>query len=629
MDSFPRSQVCSRVTQRPLLACLACRSSKVRCELTRGATVCRRCNTRNLKCVYTKSRRALRRSSTSPNTASSPDTNASSSPCSDSSGTHAGISIPHSDSPASVDDCGNNGLFDGESLTQLLVSGSKAISGQPHIAIKPHVLSTYPLDNLLSDIEGLLEQPVSHLAQSKEDLTKPDRMFRTRLPAVSGEDNEYLLRKGALLLLPPALRNELLAAYVNYVHPLLPILDLGDFLSQVIVGDDAQFKSPLLYQAVMFAGSIFAQRDGTDEPEQLTGALFERTKVLYEFESEPCAYTQIQALLLMTLWHGDMSRHKGPSYWLDVAFSTAERIGLLHDEDWPCDSRSFRSAMWCCLYVRDRTISLGSRRPPRMPVNKYPDSILHLMSDAPREYDEIILESLGSASLMLTSTYQEQSTMLFKELVKLSYCVGAILDYLYEGAWVRIPTRRSSFYSLAPKCSISPSIRPSCEKLLYSWIQFLPLNAVYHPPQLPADAEGESAETVFLVHKAFLYLLYLASMAVIYRTGTHSQQTSTATPNMEGLRASTSQIKKVLAELQGLGLLQFLPGASVTILMFAVEASLLDLQGSDTMVRRQAMSNLYACEEAALHLMQAYPTAEMAVLKTRTARANLLGLVET
>ncbi|GLA96270.1 hypothetical protein AtubIFM57143_003735 [Aspergillus tubingensis] len=627
MESCPRPQVCSRVTQRPLLACLACRSSKVRCELTRGATVCRRCNLRNLKCVYTKSRRALRKSSTSPNTASSPDTNASSSPCSDSSGTHAGISIPHTGSPGSVDDWESNGLFDGESLSQLLVSGTKAISGQPHIAIKPDVLSTYPLDNLLSDVEGLLEQPVSYLAPSKGNVTGPDRKFRTRLPVVSPEDSEYLLRKGALQLLPPALRNELLAAYVKYVHPLLPIIDLGDFLSKVIVGDDTQFKSPLLYQAVMFAGSIFARRD-TDEMEQLTGALFERTKVLYEFESEPCAYTQIQALVLMTLWHGDMSRHKGPSYWLDVAFSTAERIGLLHDEDWPCDSRSFRSTMWCCLYVRDRTISLGSRRPPRIPVSIYPDSILHLMSDASQEYDEIIHESLGSASPMLTSTNQEQSAMLFKELVKLSYCVGAILDYLYEGAWVPIPARRSSFYSLAPKCSISPSIRPSCEKLLYSWIQFLPLNAIYHPPHIPADSDGNSTEAVFLVHKAFLYLLYLAAMAVIYRTGTHGQQTSTALPNMEGLRASTSQIKKVLGELQDFGLLPFLPGASVTILMFAVEASLLDLQGSDTMVRRQAMTNLYACEEAALHLMQAYPTAEMAVLKTRTARANLLGLIE-
>ncbi|GKZ26411.1 hypothetical protein AbraIFM66951_004915 [Aspergillus brasiliensis] len=379
----------------------------------------------------------------------------------------------------------------------------------------------------------------------------------------------------------------------------------------------------------MFAGSIFAPRDATDEAEQLTGALFERTKILYEFESEACAYTQIQALLLMTLWNGDMSCHKGPSYWLDVAFSTAERIGLLHDENWPCDSQSFKSNMWCCLYVRDRTISLGSRRPPRMPVNKYPDSILNRMSDTLHKYDEAILENLGNASVMLTSTSQGQSLMLFKELVRLSYCVGAILEYLYEGAWIPIPTRRSSLYSLAPKCSISPSIRPSCEKLLHSWIQFLSLSAIYHPPTVPLDVEGQSAESVFLVHKAFLYLLYLASMAVIYRTGTQSQQSGSAPPNMEGLRATTSQIRKVLAELQDMGLLQFLPGASVTILMFAVEASLLDLQGSDTMVRRQAMLNLYACEEAALHLMQAYPTAEMAVLKTRTARANLLGLVET
>lgn len=172
-----------------------------------------------------------------------------------------------------------------------MVSGTKAISGQPHIAIKPDVLSTYPLDNLLSDVEGLLEQPVSYLAPSKGNVTGPDRKFRTRLPVVSPEDSGYLLRKGALQLLPPALRNELLAAYVKYVHPLLPILDLGDFLSKVIVGDDTQFKSPLLYQAVMFAGSIFARRD-TDEMEQLTGALFERTKVSTDHNTSYFIYTE-------------------------------------------------------------------------------------------------------------------------------------------------------------------------------------------------------------------------------------------------------------------------------------------------------------------------------------------------
>ncbi|PWY88090.1 hypothetical protein BO94DRAFT_585547 [Aspergillus sclerotioniger CBS 115572] len=573
--------------------------------------------------------RTLRRSPTSPNKAPSPDTNALPSPCSYSGGSHAAILIPNVDSPDS-EGSRSDGTDEEGSLSNILAYEDTAISQQPHIAHKPHVPSTYPLDHLRSVVESLLDPPVSRTCQSKRDYTpKPDRTFHTCLAAVTAEDYKYLVNKGALQLLPCVLRNKLLAAYVKYVHPLLPLLDLGTFLSGVIDGDDEQFESPLLYQAVMFAGSIFIQDvDGEAQDQSLTAILFERTKVLYEFETEQRAYTQIQALLLMTLWHGDMSRHKGPSYWLDLAFSTAERVGLLQDEFWTYDSPSIKPLMWCCLYVRDRIISLGSRRPVRMPVSRYPSSVLGITTFIHEEYSDSVLESLGSAASMLTRSSREQSAMLFTELVKLSYCVGTILDYLYEGAWIPLPCR-SSLYSLTPKCNVPPITKPSCEKLLQSWIQLLPLTATYHLPLFPSDRGRESVETVFLVHKAFLYLLYLTAMAVIYRTGPENRPSNSSLPNLKGLRASTSQIKRVLTELDDMDLLRFLPGTSVTIIMFAIEASVLDLQGSDSIVRLQAMSNLYACEEAALNLLQVYPTAELALLKTRTARSNLLGLVET
>ncbi|RAK95441.1 fungal specific transcription factor domain-containing protein [Aspergillus ibericus CBS 121593] len=573
----------------------------------------------------------IRRSSTSPKKALSPDTNTLPSPSSDSSGSHDGILIPNMDSPSSEEGSKSDWNDEG-SLSHLLASRSKAMSQEPHIALQPHVPSTYPLDHFLSVIDDLLEPSISPTCRSEGDHTpEPDRTFQTCLAAVTPEDYQYLTAKGALQLLPRALRNQLLAAYVKYVHPLLPILDLAKFLSGIIDGDDTQFDSPLLYQAVMFAGSIYIQEDINEDEAQstksLTGVLFERTKVLYEFETEQCAYTQIKALLLMTLWHGDMSRHKGPSYWLDLAFSTAERVGLLHDSCWTYNGPSIKPVIWCCLYVRDRIISLGSRRPVRMPVSQYPSSVLGLTSFIHEEYSVPVLEALGSAASILTRSSREQSALLFTELVKLCYCVGAILDYLYEGAWIPLP-RRSSLYSLTPKCNIPPITKPSCEKLLQSWIQLLPPTASYHIPLLPPDARQESVDTVFLVHKAFLYLLYLTAMAVIYRTGPGERPSNTTLPNLKGLRASTSQIKRVLTELDDMDLLRFLPGTSVTIIMFAIEASLLDLQGSDSMVRLQAMSNLYACEGAALNLLQVYPTAELALLKTRTARSNLLGLVE-
>jgi hypothetical protein len=76
-------------------------------------------------------------------------------------------------------------------------------------------------------------------------------------------------------------------------------------------------------------------------------------------------------------------------------------------------------------------------------------------------------------------------------------------------------------------------------------------------------------------------------------------------------------------------MLHLLPGSAVTIIGIILEASLPDLKVSDKIVRQQAMSNLYACEEAAGHLLQTYPAAEIVISKVQNARGNLLGLVTT
>jgi hypothetical protein len=79
------------------------------------------------------------------------------------------------------------------------------------------------------------------------------------LPAKIGPDEiAYLDRKGALTVPKSTLRSEMLRAYVNYVHPYMPLLDLHDFLTIIDQPDGSLGKvSLILFQAVMFAGSAF------------------------------------------------------------------------------------------------------------------------------------------------------------------------------------------------------------------------------------------------------------------------------------------------------------------------------------------------------------------------------------
>lgn len=84
-------------------------------------------------------------------------------------------------------------------------------------------------------------------------------LFIKPLPAKIGPDEiAYLAKKGALTLPKSTLRSEMLRAYVEFVHPYMPLLDLHDFLMVIDRPDGSLGKvSLILFQAVMFAGSAF------------------------------------------------------------------------------------------------------------------------------------------------------------------------------------------------------------------------------------------------------------------------------------------------------------------------------------------------------------------------------------
>jgi hypothetical protein len=87
--------------------------------------------------------------------------------------------------------------------------------------------------------------------------------FIKPLPAKIGPDEiSYLEKKGALSVPRGTLRSEMLRAYVEFVHPYMPLLDLHDFLAMVDGRDETKGKvSLILFQAVMFAGSAFVDMD--------------------------------------------------------------------------------------------------------------------------------------------------------------------------------------------------------------------------------------------------------------------------------------------------------------------------------------------------------------------------------
>jgi hypothetical protein len=495
-----------------------------------------------------------------------------------------------------------------------------------------NVPQTYPLDSYLTTINELLSPQTPDLFPAEHNQPfEPERTFQIQLPDISQESKEYLHLKGALRIVPLELRNHLLGAYIKYVHPLLPVIDLQWFLLNVMIEDESRFPSPLLHQAVMLAGSAFIEQEtaikaGFSSRKALRKTLFGRAKLLYEFETEPNAYTQIQALLLMMQWHGSGDGHKVPTYWFDLAYSTAERVGLLASLE--TGSFSHKHRLWWCLYVRDRILSLGFRRPLRIPNSDVTMSLLEATKYYSSEpYHELVLVMLGEASVMLNWENQERMMLLFIQEIKLAHCMGVIINLLYQDVWSPAPSGDCE-YSMVPKSNISQASITGCEQLLRTWIQDLPAPAHYFSPSLLHGCHTESPEIVLLVHQAFLYLLHLTAMSILCQAASSGGDglETTITSEMRGL---TLRVNETLNELHECRMLHFLPGSTVTILGIILEASIPDLKVPDAIVRMQAMSNLYACEEAAGHLLQTYPAAEIVLSQAQNARGHLLGLIRT
>jgi hypothetical protein len=110
--------------------------------------------------------------------------------------------------------------------------------------------------------------------------------FIKPLPSKIGPDEySYLEKKGALSVPSVHLRNELIGAYIDYVHPYMPLVDIHEFVTIVESGNGTLGRvSLILYQAVMFAGSAFCDMQhlynaGYTSRKQARKDFFIRTRV--------------------------------------------------------------------------------------------------------------------------------------------------------------------------------------------------------------------------------------------------------------------------------------------------------------------------------------------------------------
>jgi len=133
------------------------------------------------------------------------------------------------------------------------------------------------------------------------------RGSRARLTELDNVEIDILHQRGAFLLPPRALCDELVESYFKWVAPVVPVISRSRFMRRY--RDTQNPPSLLLLQAVLLAGSRVCSNpqlmdaNGSTTPAAMT--FYKRAKALYDANYEDDRVTIVQALVLMGwYWEG-------------------------------------------------------------------------------------------------------------------------------------------------------------------------------------------------------------------------------------------------------------------------------------------------------------------------------------
>ncbi|OJD29576.1 cutinase transcription factor 1 alpha [Diplodia corticola] len=195
------------------------------------------------------------------------------------------------------------------------------------------------------------------------------RGAKARVNELDDMEINILHTRGAFLLPPRALCDELVDAFFRWVAPVVPVINRSRFMRQY--RDPKNPPSLLLLQAILLAGSRVCTNpqlmdsSGSTTPAAMT--FYKRAKALFDANYEDDRVTMVQALILMGwYWEGPEDVTKNVFYWSRVAIVVAQGSGMHRSVEGSQLSRSDKrlwKRIWWTLFSRDRSVAVALGRP--------------------------------------------------------------------------------------------------------------------------------------------------------------------------------------------------------------------------------------------------------------------------
>ncbi|KAK8868648.1 fungal-specific transcription factor domain-containing protein [Apiospora arundinis] len=255
------------------------------------------------------------------------------------------------------------------------------------------------------------------------------RGSRARLTELDNIEIDILHQRGAFLLPPRSLCDELIEAYFRWVHPIVPVINHSRFMRQY--RDPKNPPSLLLLQAVLLAGSRVCSNpqlmdaNGSTTPAALT--FYKRAKALYDANYEDDRVTIVQSLILMGwYWEGPEDVTKNVFYWSRVATIVAQGSGMHRSVESSqlskADKRLWKR-IWWTLFTRDRSVAVALGRPVHINLD---DADVEMLTE-----DDFVEDEADHASGFPPDPIHVQ---FFLQYVKLCEIMGLVLSQQYSVA---------------------------------------------------------------------------------------------------------------------------------------------------------------------------------------------------
>ncbi|CAM1508336.1 Fc.00g051840.m01.CDS01 [Cosmosporella sp. VM-42] len=631
--------------RRAARACVSCRARKVRCDVVEGAP-CGNCRWDNVECVVQESRRRKKNLLTA-STAGQPVSAEAQLRCKTPSATPMGFSTADLRRPSSGSAISTSSIGDGPPS---FLGNSGLDNHVPHMLYQRSGFRNDPV--LLSKLQSNdansqrpvwpnLMTPASvfdnlRTTQFLNSLEEPDTIgqlpaFVRPLPTkIAAEDVKYLHVKGALTLPSLPLQNALLQAYVEYVHPYMPLMDLHSFLSIINDRDGNNGQISLfLYQAVMFAASAFVEmkylREGGHTTRKAARkSFFQKTRLLYDFDYESDRLILVQALLLMTYWYETPDDQKDTWHWMGVAISLAHTIGLHRNPGStsmsPAKQKLWKRIWWSC-FMRDRLIALGMRRPTRI---KDEDFDVPMLEESDFELEalpeDINIVSRECTLLRDVDMQRELATMCISK-AQLCVCISHMLKAQYSVLIrdkMKPENTTNSTMMLFPNKQLDnvESVNEVDHELM-AWAESLP-NCCQFRTLTPLDVKD--GKSTIAVQRTLLHMVYYTTISALHRpqflpsSPLQAPTTSRQVQDMSRLRVrdAAMHITRMATELHQFRLERFLPTTGVTVILPAMIIHLLEMKNPAPQARERATRGFRQCMRVMEKLREVYAAADYA-----------------